>query len=369
MSLTEYIVRSVFILLLLTGINIYVPARLSSMFGIKRRYPAILLFFLLFALGVGGIGVLTQSTSAILVPFFKMTQIWIGVIPFLFLFLLVYELVKCFVDISKKKSALTILILSALVTGYGMYHARGYQVYQVDIPLKGLKQEVKIFHIPDIHIGPFRGKKTMEALVSDIKVLEPDFVLINGDIVDGMVGLKHESFAPLKDITCPAYFTGGNHDAYVGRQKLQKILQQFGVKILDNEIVRIKGIQLIGLDYMNGDNEGYDPHASERKDTIKSVIPTMLIDEKIPAVAVHHSPTGIKYLSQAGVDLLLAGHTHGGQMFPATLIAKMQFPYLVGLSVYDKMNIYISQGVGTYGPPIRIGTEGEATLITLTQKL
>ena len=130
-------------------------------------------------------------------------------------------------------------------------------------------------------------------------------------------------------------------------------------------MLNIHGIQLVGLDYMKPDNSSYDPHASGREETIKSIVPTLSLFPDTPSVFVHHSPVGVEYMKEAGADLVLAGHTHAGQMFPATLLATLQFDYVKGLYKEGETRIYVSQGVGTYGPPMRVGSEGEATLIRL----
>ena len=169
----------------------------------------------------------------------------------------------------------------------------------------------------------------------------------------------------LKQVKYPMYFTSGNHDSYVDVERVKSLLSEYGVRVLDNELIHTKGIQLIGLDYMNADDEVFDAHASSRKETIKSVLPELKIDPGIPLVIVHHSPVGIKYMNQAGADLVLSGHTHGGQIFPASLIAKMQFKYLKGLYEYKDTLVHVSQGIGTFGPPMRVGTKGEAILVRL----
>jgi predicted MPP superfamily phosphohydrolase len=265
----------------------------------------------------------------------------------------------------KKNAGIAIILLSILMVIYGIWNARDHKVYHIDIPVNDLAKEVRIFHVPDIHLWPFRGKKSFQKIIANIEQLKPDFILLNGDLVDGQEGLDQDTLELLQQVKYPMYFTSGNHDTYVDLQKVKDLLTQYGVKVLNNEIINTHGIQLIGLDYMNADDDVYDAHASSRKETIKSVLQNLKINPKIPSVIVHHSPAGIKYMNEAGADLVLSGHTHAGQIFPATLIAKIQFPYLKGLYKYKDTFVYVSQGVGTFGPPMRIGTEGEATLVRL----
>jgi predicted MPP superfamily phosphohydrolase len=89
------------------------------------------------------------------------------------------------------------------------------------------------------------------------------------------------------------------------------------------------------------------------------------LDNSKPTVLLHHGPNGIKYDINAAVDLYLAGHTHGGQLWPATYVAKMMFEYNKGLHDYKGTQVYVSQGTGTFGPPMRVGTYSELTILNL----
>ena len=102
--------------------------------------------------------------------------------------------------------------------------------------------------------------------------------------------------------------------------------------------------------------------------TIEEVLPTLKVDRDRASLLLHHNPVGIEYAAENGINLYLAGHTHAGQMFPATLIAKMMFEFNKGLYRYnDTTQIYVSQGSGTFGPPMRLGTHSEVTILNLTK--
>ncbi len=365
MSFATYLIFTLVNLALFIAANIYIPKRLCALLGIQKAKLQILGFVLLTVLGTAGIMAAARVTNPLLLNLFKITIIWLGVVFYLFFLLLVYEILKFFVVVDRKHAGIGIIVIALLVSIYGIRNARSYEVHEVDIPMDGLLHEVRIFHVPDIHLGPFRGKETLQKIVGDIERLKPDFVAVNGDLVDGMDGLDHEILGLFKSVSPDVVFTGGNHDEYVNLQRLEQILGENGVKVLNNEIIRRFGIQLVGLAYMNADDKVYDAHASSRTETIASVLPELQIDPDIPSIALHHSPVGIRYMNEAGIDLVLSGHTHAGQFFPATLIASFQFEYLKGLYEYKDTLVYVSQGIGTFGPPMRIGTEGEATLVRL----
>lgn len=113
------------------------------------------------------------------------------------------------------------------------------------------------------------------------------------------------------------------------------------------------------------DLETYDPHATGDSGTIKDALNSLNIKENIPTIVLHHRPDGVQYMQAKGANLLLAGHTHAGQIFPFTFIAKLLFGYNSGLYKYETMDIYVSEGIGTLFAPIRLGTSSEMTLIRL----
>ncbi|MFR9547107.1 MAG: hypothetical protein SNJ29_16255, partial [Rikenellaceae bacterium] len=145
------------------------------------------------------------------------------------------------------------------------------------------------------------------------------------------------------------------------------LLEDNGVIVLANEKAELKGLQIVGLDYLLPDNNSVDNfHGAMSQTTMQSVLPTLGIEKNRASILLHHNPVGAEYAAENGVNLYLAGHTHAGQLFPATLVAKMMFEYNKGLYEYDEnMQIYVSQGTGTFGPPMRLGTHSELTIINL----
>ena len=365
MTIVFYIGMVIFSLLLLVFAAYYIPQRLSGLLGIRRRKTAIAIFSSTIVCAAWAMGAIGHVANPLLLALLKFSLIALGFAFYLFLFLLAYELLNRVIALPRKAAGIAVIALSMLVTGYGLIHARQHHVVTLDIPLAGLQEEVRIFHAPDVHMGPFRGPRILQAVIDDIERTQPDVVLFNGDLVDGLEGLEPGSLELLQQVTQPMYFTGGNHDIYVGIKEIKRRLRDIGVRVLENEIITTHGIQLIGLDYMNADDQVVDAHASPNAETIKSTLPELAIDQALPTVVVHHSPVGVSYMNDAGADLVLAGHTHAGQFFPATLFAKLQFPYLKGMYHYDDTRVYVSEGVGTFGPPIRVGTQAEVTLIRL----
>ena len=116
---------------------------------------------------------------------------------------------------------------------------------------------------------------------------------------------------------------------------------------------------------MVADSGSVSPHAGSNGLTVRKVLKQLPFDRTKPTVLLHHGPNGIKYANEAGVDLYLAGHTHAGQLWPATYVAKAIFEYNKGLHDFNGTKVYVSQGTGTFGPPMRVGTNAELTILNL----
>nr|NQU92609.1 hypothetical protein [Bacteroidota bacterium] len=112
-----------------------------------------------------------------------------------------------------------------------------------------------------------------------------------------------------------------------------------------------------------GHDRSVSPHSSPDGPTIQKTLGNMNIWKDQPGILLHHSPDGIKYASKAGIDLYLAGHTHAGQLWPATHMAKIMFEFNKGLHNFEGTQLYMSQGTGTFGPPMRVGTDNELTIL------
>ena len=152
--------------------------------------------------------------------------------------------------------------------------------------------------------------------------LQPDLVLINGDLVDAKSALEPGLLSAMARFSAPTYFTTGNHESYVDTERALEIISSYRVRVLRNEVVETHGFQLVGLDYMKADENTFDMHVVNKL-TIKEELPKIPLTRDKPVVMMHHSPVGLEYVSARGVSLMLSGHTHAGQMFPAYLTIQM----------------------------------------------
>lgn len=366
MGLLGYILTIVVVFALYVGLHIYVPWRLIKLLELKHKKliygaSAFAGISIVLSIGVGA-----TSDNFFLQNYGRMFSLWVSLFMFFVMFMGVFELVNVIKRLPPKPSLAVIAALTVGVNIYGFWNARQVEVVRTKIPIKGLKKRVSIVHVSDAHLGNWRGRAHLDQIVDRVVKINPDFVVFNGDFVDGKSALTRSVFAPLKRIKCPMYFTAGNHDVYAGRKKTEAMLRDHGVRVLKNHVFVAHGIQVLGMDYLRADNKTYDPHGVS-KTTIETTMPKLKtkLREDMPVVVFHHSPIGVQYIRKAGADLLISGHTHGGQMFPWTLFAGLQFPYKAGHYKYKGMKIYVSQGAGTFGPPVRIGTINEISHIVL----
>lgn len=355
-------------LLLIIGANLYIANRVAWFFNMEN---AKILYFALpattFLMFFGMMG-LINSTSSIGNIVFSISAITIGFLLYFLLATIAIDLVNIFVKLQPGLSGIIAFSLAALISIYGLWNATATQVNEINIELSNLQKPIKAAHLTDTHIGHFRGANNLQKLVDKINSEKVDVVFFTGDLMDSKIQLKPESLAPLKNLVSPVYFVEGNHDVYTGTDPIKDYLREMGIVVLTNESKIWNELQIIGLDHMVADNKSVSPHASSNGPTIQKTLASMKIEKDKPVILLHHSPDGIKYASEYGIDLYLAGHTHGGQLWPITHVANMMFEVNKGLHDFNGTQVYVSQGTGTFGPPMRVGTESELSILNLIPK-
>jgi len=350
---------------ILGGSVIYLGRRMHYFFDTESLRPWYIIFSAVLVFMIGGLIAFTNSNSAIGSFFYKAATILMGFMMYFLMAVLLLDLIHLFVKSNPRLFGGLAIGLTALVFLLGLWNSFRTQVTNKDVAIAGLESPVRIAHLTDIHIGHFRGPKFLKQVVDKTNLQNPDIVVITGDLFDGSIRLNEKVLAPLKQLEAPAFFVNGNHDGYSGLKSVYESLQKTGVKVLRNEIVESHGLQIIGLNHMSADSTTGGMHATQEGPTMKDVLHQLNIDKNIPTLLLHHSPDGIEYANEHGVDLYLAGHTHGGQQFPVTLINEFLFKFNKGLHSYKNTQILVSEGIGTFGPPVRVGTKSEIVSINL----
>ena len=236
---------------------------------------------------------------------------------------------------------------------FGLWNARKIRIKNLEIVSNHINGSFSFVFISDVHIGS-NSPKRLEKIIPLVNKLNPKFLLIGGDLIDSS-SFKITDLLSLKKIECLMYFVTGNHEYYI--QNFQHHLDNFhkcNIRILNNEAVIHDDINLIGIN---------DNLTIEQK---KNIYINLLSDNKFNLLAVHQP--SLWKLVKNDVDLMLSGHTHNGQIFPFNLIVKIQFPQIYGLYKERDSSLYVSSGVSTWGPKIRIGSQNELVHINLIKK-
>ena len=347
--------------------NVYLSKRFAFYFNFDKAKIFYFIFAATTVFMIAGITIFSNTQSEFGNIFYVVASFVLGFMLYLLLSVLFVDLINLIFKIQAKHIGILVLALSVSVSIYGVINAFTIRKTEIEVPVANLKNEIRIVHLSDMHIGHFRGKNFVQKVVNKTISLNPDIVVITGDLFDGKINLKAENLEPLKQIKAPIYFVEGNHDNYTGIKTIKSYLRNIGIIVLENEIIEYENLQIIGLNHLRANRHTRDIHASNSY-SIEEALDSIAIDSLKPSILLHHSPEGIEYAYNHGVDLYLSGHTHAGQIFPINLITNMMFPYNKGLHEYQKTKIFVSQGVGTVGPPMRVGTRSEVVLIRLTPK-
>ncbi|MBM4169914.1 MAG: metallophosphoesterase [Ignavibacteria bacterium] len=267
---------------------------------------------------------------------------------------------------------LGILGVSAALTGYGIIQARRTpSIVDVDIPIKGLPETFtgfRIVQISDIHAGLTIGREWVEMVVGKVNELGADLIAFTGDLVDGSVEHLRHDVQPIAELKAKhgVYFVTGNHEYYSGAAAWVEEIRRMGLDVLMNEhrIIPLNGSHMVlaGVTDSSG-GQFIKQHTSDPAKTLAEAPNGNL------RVFLAHQPRSLYQAAKAGFDLMLSGHTHGGQFFPWNFAAALGQPYVAGLHKHDVGSgegwVYVSRGTGYWGPPLRVGVQSEITVLTL----
>lgn len=215
-----------------------------------------------------------------------------------------------------------------------------------------IKTPIRIVLIADTHINRHYSIEYLQRLVREINNQNPDIVTIAGDFADGKTAFS--AIEPINGIKAPVYLVMGNHEIWSNHNgAIEELLNKTKITIVHKKKFEHKGIQIIGVHFADGQH------------ILKEGLRDIEIDKKKYNILLYHEPKEVEIAQKAGVDLMLSGHTHAGQIFPWNYVTRLAYKYIKGLYEYKGMKIYVSQGTGIWGPPMRLGSVNEITVIDL----
>ncbi|MGA7877028.1 MAG: metallophosphoesterase [Desulfoferrobacter sp.] len=264
-------------------------------------------------------------------------------------------------DLTGKAPAVAVLVCAALVFVYGFFEARTIRTERVTIETSKLPediQQLKIAQISDVHLGLLVGSHRLEQILEKVRSEEPDVLVCTGDLVDGNIDRMDQIHVAINGINprFGKYAVTGNHEYYAGLNRSIKFIESFGFEVLRGKMKNVQNVlQIAGVD---------DPAGGVSVDEVS------LLSSKqngIFKLFLKHRPTVVK--DALGLfDLQLSGHTHGGQIFPFRLFVHFMYPLQDGYYELGKgSSLYTSRGSGTWGPPIRVLSPPEVTIIELVR--
>jgi uncharacterized protein len=366
--------------------HFYVYKRTGALLGLPKS-PALFIALALLTISFPLAMILSRTVDGTWMrTLYAAAACWLGLLFLAFTASALLHLVQLLLGLARhplghRTAGWSAVILSLLAFIYGLVNAAAIRTTEVTIGLKKLKgPKVTVVLLTDIHVGAVYGPKYLQKIVDRTNALKPDLVAIAGDLFDGSAKPDYRLVKPLEGLQAPAFFVTGNHEVYEGIDITTQLVAKTGVTVLRNRMDEFRGLQIVGLDA---------PLREGRKSGLFDNFKGKL-DPGKPSILLNHIPTGLEQARERGIDLQLSGHTHNGQLFPFTMIMPLVYKFYkglgreargthlkqnsrsilagehqTGLNVEDDFLIYVSQGVGTWGPPMRIGTKSEIIKINL----
>ena len=305
-----------------------------------------------------------RHTNVVLRAFYRAAAVWIGLVSFLFLAAasswIIFGVTRLAgLDVNFHRTVELLFGAAAVAGLYGVFNASWTRITRTTVRLVNLPAAWRgrtAALISDVHLGHVRNRNFLRRLVARILREEPDAIFVAGDLYDGTAIDARRAAEPLNKLVAPqgVYFVAGNHEQFGDDSKYLNAITAAGVRVLSNEKVEVDGLQIIGVPYRNATQNGQ----------LASVLRGLGLDRDRASILLTHAPDHPEIAEAAGVSLQLSGHTHLGQFFPWSWMARRIYrQFVYGLSRIGKMQVFTSSGAGTWGPPLRLGSNPEIVFL------
>lgn len=305
-----------------------------------------------------------RFTGPIVRAIYKVAAVWMGLLSFLFLAAVLSWVVfgaawLAGLPLDFHVLARVLFALAAVAGIYGIFNAGYTRITRTTVRLANLPEAWrgrKAALISDLHLGHVRNVSFLRRIVAYVLREKPDAIFIAGDLYDGTAIDAKRAAEPLNALTAPqgVYFVAGNHEQFGDDSKYLRAVAAAGVRVLSNEKVEAEGLQIIGVPYRHAVHDGH----------FASVLAGIGVDRDRASILLTHAPDHPQVAEAAGVSLQLSGHTHVGQFIPWSWMARRIYrQFVYGLSRIGKMQVFTSSGAGTWGPPLRLGSNPEIVVL------
>jgi len=305
-----------------------------------------------------------RYTNAFVRAFYRAAAVWLGLLSFLFIGAIgswiVFGLAHMSgINLNFHQTVEALFAFSAVIGLSGVFNASWTRVTRATVRLANLPAQWsgrRAALISDVHLGHVRNGGFLRRMIAKILREQPDVIFIAGDLYDGTAIDAGRSAEPLSRLTAPGgvYFVAGNHEQFGDDSKYLKAIQAAGVRVLSNEKVEVDGLQIVGIPYRNATQGGH----------LASALRSVQRDRDRASILLTHAPDYPEIAEAAGVSLQLSGHTHLGQFIPWSWMARRIYrQFVYGLSRIGKMQVFTSSGAGTWGPPLRLGSNPEIVVL------
>ena len=308
---------------------------------------------------------------------------WLAAMIYFLLFALLFDIIRLihyFVPIypgfitanytSVKMILLAAAILIVAVTVIAGYiNAISPRIKRLDLTVNkqaGVMKKLHVVMVSDIHMGTVIGPRRIAAMVKRINALSPDLILIAGDAVDEDLApvIRQNLGANLGNLRAPlgVYGITGNHEYIGGAEAAVAYLREYGVTILRDSIVLVNNSFYIA----GREDRDKERFTGRKRKSVADLLEGA--NKSLPIILLDHQPFNLADAEKAGADLQLSGHTHHGQMWPASYITNAIYEVSKGYLKKGNTHFYVSSGYGSWGPPVRVGTRSEIVDIWLSFK-
>jgi predicted MPP superfamily phosphohydrolase len=253
--------------------------------------------------------------------------------------------------VPERTVAMATLIAWSVLGTAGVFAATRIRERRLAFNHDRLDRAYKLVQLSDVHVGS-RSAAFLDQAVSQAMAHQPDALLITGDLLDASA-VRSEDLVALGELPCPVFLSLGNHERYIDLDAAIAMIETHGVAILRSRSMVLGRLQIIGID------------DAEHRDHVERELPAIALHDDHYRILLYHRPDGWPAAREAGIDLMLSGHTHGGQIWPFNVLVKRRFRHMVGLFSNDDRHLYVSPGTGCWGPIMRLGTRSEMTIIDL----